>query len=279
MALKLGNITQILEMVGLKDQVPTINDFAKQNKIYAGDAAVQMKLISQEKMDAAVLAQGIAKAEAAFSDVDTIIASGTQEHPSYLKANFGNNETATNKSAPNPPVVTAVSAVANMAQNMVMLANKNPEIAKDIKPSVEAAKVLVDALSAGKGISQEQAQSLTEAVTSGLKYAADTVGTTDDKAKVDAFIAERAKEIQTGVAVSLAQQQQSSPSTSTSVVAPQTPAPEKSNGFVKALKVTGVILGIAASAILIDRFALHKKFDKMAGSPIDKIFHKTGLSR
>jgi hypothetical protein len=155
------------------------------------------------------------KAEAAVDDIQTIAESGKQPAPPWLKANWGNN--GVNHASDNSTIVDGVAAAANIAQNLVMLANEKPELAKELKSSVSAAANLARGIMDGdsfrvplatKGSEwvKEVEQSLREGVQKSDTELSDNWG--GQIINLDEFISERFKEIQRGIQLSLIRQQQ-----------------------------------------------------------------------
>lgn len=138
MPLTLAGIPQILSLLELgKEEKDAILAYAREHKIFAGEAYVAMsenKAEVQEKLDAALVEQAEQKLEAAEIDIDTILG-GTQKAPPWLKANWGNN--GVNVAVEPSTKIDALSAAANIAQNMVMIANVFPERAKQLKNPID----------------------------------------------------------------------------------------------------------------------------------------------
>ena len=210
MPFELANVPQILSMLhdktgallseGAKSQ---IDAFSKEKRIFAGEAAVQSGLVSPAELEASLLKQSAMKAEAAGKDIATITEKGTQDKPPFLKANWGNN--GVNKPVANPTLIDASQSAANFAQNIVMLANDKPELAKELQPAVASAvalaKNLADPVKAGK-LSNEERTRLTEEAVTGLKTAVEKSGVKlmagSTEIQLDDFIKARTQEIDQG---------------------------------------------------------------------------------
>lgn len=102
--------------------------------------------------DNALDQQALLKVEAARDDLNTIAVNGAQPAPAWLKANWGNN--GVNPPVANPSTVDGTSAIANVAQNIVMLVNAKPELATD--------QTIVDALKAAVFLSSFTTNQRTE---------------------------------------------------------------------------------------------------------------------
>jgi hypothetical protein len=169
-----------------------------------------MKLVTQEDLDQALLVQAAARSRAAVTDMRLIAERGAQDTSKtpWVTDNWGNNGVNAAKDDPTP--VDGASAVANMAQNMVVLANANPakakQTAKKLQPAVEAAEQLTSFI-AGDGqvaLSADEARRLYTVVMRGLETAVKDTGVTpkDKKGqaiKLEDFIRNRGKEIEAGI--------------------------------------------------------------------------------
>ena len=188
--MELSNIPQILDLL-VQNEVITddqqsvvlkdLEDAKNQGKrLFAGEAVVQRGFCTQEILDEYLIKQTALKSQAAVSDIKNIADNGKQEHPPFLKANWGNN--GVNPAQKSPTIAAGVSAAANIAQNIVLLANEKPEIAKDLIKSIEASARLADALLEGKcsTIDKDKLKDLIDDVESGLRLA---VNRTDHVAK------------------------------------------------------------------------------------------------
>lgn len=99
-------------------------------KAFAGETAVEMGFVGQETLDKYLLQQSVLKLDAVFTDIQTIVQEGAQEHPPFLKANWGNN--GVNPYVKKPDASSAVAAgiadLVSLVQNTLMVFN---ELAKD----------------------------------------------------------------------------------------------------------------------------------------------------
>lgn len=210
MPLELANVPQILSMLHdktgallSKEQKSKIDALAKEMRIFAGEAAVQSGVVTQAELESMLLKQSAMKAEAAGKDIAIIAEKGTQDKPPFLKANWGNN--GVNKPLANPTLIDASQSAANFAQNIVMLANDNPNLAKELQPAVASAVTLAqnlaDPVKAGK-LSNEERKRLTEEAVTGLKTAVEKSGVKlmagSTEIQLDDFIKARTQEIDQG---------------------------------------------------------------------------------
>jgi hypothetical protein len=208
--LKLAQVPQILDLMEQKklltteksQQVKTALKDAPKGA-FAGEIAVQKGFVTSEELQTVLIDQTVMKAEAAANDIAAIANTGEAgKAPAWLKANWGNN--GVNKASENPSIADGVSAAANVAQNIVMLANAKPELAAELKPAVEAASNLAKGI-AGKGpLNEEQAAEWSKMVQAGVKQAIEKSGVApmDGKGQpiqLEDFIRERSKETDAAV--------------------------------------------------------------------------------
>lgn len=109
-----------------------------------------------------------------------------------------------NQARENPTVIDAASAVANMAQNMVMLANQKPEMAKQLETYVKTAVRLAEDISTNAPMEPKVAKAMLERVAVGLRTAVKESGITPadqngNPIKLEEFIKERTKEVKAGI--------------------------------------------------------------------------------
>lgn len=223
MPMELSKVPQILDILGVnKEEQKAILDFAKEKKIFAGEAAIQKGFATKEKLDDALGKQAILKAEAAAADLTKGGIIGKQEAPKWLKANWGNN--GVNPPIKEPTVVDGASATANIAQNIAMLVNDKPEIVKDPKTdedkksaaavtaAVAAASALTKGIAGKAKLDSEQAKIWMAQAKEGLELAVKKSGITpkDQKGKeinLDEYIKVRFTEIEAGVETRLKAQE------------------------------------------------------------------------
>jgi hypothetical protein len=170
--LVLAGIPHILTMLGLSpDQRQAALDKAKADRIFAGRAAVDFNYTSQDALNEMLSQQSASKVQAAVQDIAVIAERGAQLVPDGLCANWGNNG-VNPPDVQSPAIVAAVSAAANAAQNMVMVANTMPVLASALKPSVEAAQNMVTGLLSSAPVVRERAQLQQELIENGLRMIA-----------------------------------------------------------------------------------------------------------
>lgn len=101
---------------------------ARENKVlFIGQVGILLGYYDNEILNKYLKKQALQKVDAAVKDIDTIKATKkNQDTPSWLRANWGNNGVSKNKSAITK-IDGAISA-ANVAQNIVMIANTNPNL-------------------------------------------------------------------------------------------------------------------------------------------------------
>jgi len=138
--LELAKVPQILAILEQKtiitpEQKRAILDVLDNAKssgktAFAGEVGVELGFYDKATLDQCLTEQAALKAEAAVKDIQTISMHGKQSAPTWLQANWGNN--GVNPSSPQATLAEGASAAANMAQNMVMIANQHPEIAAEL---------------------------------------------------------------------------------------------------------------------------------------------------
>lgn len=203
---KLPKVPQVGGLLELsQEQIKAVNNNPA-NKFF-GDKAVEMGFVSREKLNDALLSQSSRMSDAALQDIDMIVKDGkTLSYPPFLqKPQFGNNGI---NIVENPTRVDAASASANLARTMTVIANNKPELANDLQPFVDEANKLTKTI-----VSGEKAPEFSlKLVMRGLQVAVGKSGITPaDKngnpVDLEAFIKEAAKQIETGSAQPLQQQQ------------------------------------------------------------------------
>lgn len=149
MTLELQKTKPILQMLVDKGQMKPeqqqwVLDGIKNGAVkgeHSGQVAVAAGAVTNEQLEAALHEQAIQKGQAAAKDIKTISERGTQDVPGWLKVNLGNNGVVT--PAANPPKDhDGAAAAANIAQNIVIMANKAPQMAAELQTAVESAGAL-----------------------------------------------------------------------------------------------------------------------------------------
>lgn len=217
--MQLGKVKQVIELLVEKgkltpeQQGEVIAELKSGNKKFAGDIAVDKGFISAQEKDAVLAEQVSRKAEAAVKDMQTIEAAGqgfaADEIPPFIRANWGNNGVV--KASDNPSKLDGIAAAANMAQNLVVIANKRPDLAKELIPAVAAAAALARGMSGDdpKTAPIGNASQYMEQLEQGIRTAVAKSGTDltsnwkDQNITVDEYLAERMKEVQAGVIIAL----------------------------------------------------------------------------
>ena len=222
--LALATIPQILDILvangALKPEQQThvLTEIAQGTPGAAGDIAIANGFITKEKLDAALGAQAMKKAEAAITDIKNIQTSGTLAAPSWLKANWGN--TGVNPTTL-PTRADGVSAAANIAQNLVMLANanpSNPQLMQTLFEGVIASAYLANGIALGDNALTPLAKMHTDwqtVMTKALKAGAQAnphllVDSHGTPINIDDYIAARTTEITAAIDIALKTQPQQS---------------------------------------------------------------------
>lgn len=149
--LLLANVPQVLDFLVAKgeitheQQAKLLADIQQGRKGFAAEMAIADGFITKEKVEQALTEQAAMKAQAAIIDIQSIGAHGTITVPQWLKANWGNN--GVNPAAEHPTRSDGASAAANIAQNLVMLANTNPN--PQLLPIIQQGIVAAGNLSRG----------------------------------------------------------------------------------------------------------------------------------
>ena len=151
--LALANTPQILDIlvagyhITPAQQATVLSAIKGGRQGFAGDIAVSDGMVKAEVRDTAILQQGVEKAEAAVVDLRRIKTSGPAPIPAWLKPNWGNN--GVNPPANPPTVAAGISAAANIAQNLVLMANANPQLTTVVEDGVLAAANLARGMAYG----------------------------------------------------------------------------------------------------------------------------------
>lgn len=211
----LSQVPQILDVLAqeghlsAEQQQVVLTKITQGEKGFAGEIALREGFVTRPVLDGALASQAVAKTERALLDMQRIGQEGTLPHPAWLKANWGNN--GANPAPAQPSAVDGAAAAANIAQNLVMAANANPQALPELVPGIVAAANLARGIAQGDsaavplqklhpGWKQAVEQALRTAVVKGYSQPADAQGKPVD---IEQFIAERGKEIDAGVVQSL----------------------------------------------------------------------------
>lgn len=247
MALKLAEIPQILSLLGLSsEQIDTVNAAAKERKIFAGQAAVEIGVINQERLDRGLMEQVVRKANAAGEDFATISNSGKQQAPAWLKTNWGNN--GVNAAIASPSMVDGAIAAANIAQNITMLANENPAIAQspEVQGGIGAASNLALGIAGHISMTADDLRNWQAQATTGLREAVRQAGVAlnDEKGSpinIEDFITARFQEIEKGGQLKLQ-------SAAINTPAPQEEINPTRRGFINPVIGLGALIGAAIAS-------------------------------
>ena len=215
--LALAQIPQILDILVAdkqltpEQQAHVLDQLKQGRKGFAAEIAVADGFVTQQQAETALGRQAMMKAEAAVTDIQNIKDHGALGHPAFLKANWGNN--GVNPAATHPTRTDGVSAAANAAQNLVMLANANPALAPVLFDGVIAAASLANGIALGNSAVTPIAKmhhawlaTMDEALRTGAKTAPQAM--TDANGKpidIQQFIAARNAEITAAVQQTLQQ--------------------------------------------------------------------------
>ena len=215
----LSQIPQILDLLYVSGQITAdqqarvLEGIRQGRKGFAGELAVADGFITQDQLTLGLAQQSALKAEAALADINQISQFGSLPHSPWLKANWGNN--GANPTVANPTPVDGLAAAANAAQNLVMLANANPDIS--LMPAYRNG--VLAAVNLARGIAQgdspvvplsKMADSWRATVNQALTVAAQAnpaalVDANGQPVDVQQFIANRDAEIAAAVQQTLAQ--------------------------------------------------------------------------
>lgn len=217
--MKLAEIPQILGLLQEKEIITEdqkngvlagLDKAKEQGKTaFAGEMGIGLGFYDQNTLNETLKEQTVRKAEAAVEDIQEISKSGKQEAPVWLKANWGNN--GVNPAPQEPTIADGVSAAANIAQNITMIANEKPEIAKELIQAVSASANLARGIADGSTSRvpldkksqewiKESKQGLIDAIEKSGHKPTDRNG---EAIKIEKFISERFKEVEKGVELSL----------------------------------------------------------------------------
>ncbi len=213
--LGLATIPQILDILAAQGDITAeqhtkiLADIKGGRKGFAAQMAVEDGFTTAEKADAALAQQGMMKAEAAVSDIQNIKDYGSFTAPAFLKANWGNN--GVNPAAAAPTRTDGISAAANAAQNLVMLANANPALAPQLFNGVIAAASLANGIANGDSpvtpiakMSAAWQQTMNDALVAAAAASPQAMVDANGKPiNVQDFIAARGAEISAAVAETL----------------------------------------------------------------------------
>lgn len=208
--LELNNIPRILSLLVdengqplSNEMIESINKKAKEERKVVGIIGVELGYYDQEELYKKLSVQSALKAEAAVKDINTIADSGTQTAESWLKANWGNN--GVNNVDNNALIESGASAAANIAQNLVMLANGKPEIAGSLKLAVSACANLARGIAEGtsdKVPLKTHSENWIETAKEGLRKAVKETGCIENEV-LEKFITARFNEVNAGVQASI----------------------------------------------------------------------------
>lgn len=179
---------------------------------FFGEEAMKMTradgtaLLTKAQLDKGLEGQAQAKAAAAVTDLEKIIAGKELDLPVWKKPHWGNGQgdNPVNAAINSPSRTDASSSAANIAELIVLLANKNPTDAlkddaskKSITDGVSAASKLAAYVSGDKNTTLSGDD--VEKATKGLKLAAKANGMDENNATLNSYITNRFSEVQVGV--------------------------------------------------------------------------------
>ena len=188
MALELENIKPILEMLRKADGRPLSPGeqkramaHAKDHNILAAEAAVTLGYVDKAELLVSLRKQSIMRVEAANNDIGTIMKQGKQS--AWLKTNWSIYECGA------PDFTDAVVAVANVAYNIVVIANSHPSIAEDMAEVVDISHQLISALSFSEAnkLTKEGLQKSWDKIATGLRVAVEKLGEAPEDADGNAI--------------------------------------------------------------------------------------------
>ena len=209
MSLKLAEVRPILTMLNKIDGGPLsvrelglIVAHAEKNDISSAAAAVNLELVAASEVPFQLKKQSLERVAASLEDIRTINKSGMQEQPAWLEINM--NSSNPHQEARELTTTDGAVIVANIAQNMVLIANHHPELAEDVEVYVAAAVTLVRGLADlqnASNLSKEKRRRLWEEVAEGLRLTVEKSGELllDSKGQIidiNDFIQQRANEIE-----------------------------------------------------------------------------------
>lgn len=129
--LELAHIPPILDLLVAKgdltseQQQKLLADIKQGRTGFSGAFAVADGYITKEKLDTALTEQAFRKVDAAVTDIQGISTYGTLPVPKGRTANWGNR--GVNPTLTAPTQADGLAAVANMAENLAILANAHPD--------------------------------------------------------------------------------------------------------------------------------------------------------
>ncbi|MDX2074328.1 MAG: hypothetical protein SFX19_08215 [Alphaproteobacteria bacterium] len=150
---------------------------AEKNEVSSAAAAVELGLIAASEVPFQLKNQSLERAAAAVEDIRTIIKSGMQEQPNWLDVHFSNSRS--HQEGKETTTTDGAVAVANIAQNIVLLANHHPEWAEELEEAVIDAYTLVRGLGdlqSASNLSKEKRKQLWERVVQALRLIVEKSG-------------------------------------------------------------------------------------------------------
>ncbi|MFM9889184.1 MAG: hypothetical protein ACKVOE_00870 [Rickettsiales bacterium] len=202
---QLGTFLVEKGMLTLDDQQKLWGALRTNQGKYVGQLIVELQLqntqtgqaFTTQDISQVLVEQTALKAKAAARDIVTIKEKGTQEAPSWLKANWGNN--GVNAAPAEITRAEGISAAANIAQNLTLYANAHPELALGFETAIVNANRLVDALSHGYSAAapKEKVEEWLAGMTQALQQIPDPLPSSHSETPIamNNFIIERGKEI------------------------------------------------------------------------------------
>lgn len=213
--LLMGSVPQVLDMLVARGQLTpeqqatVLTEIKSGRSGFAGQIAVADGFTSAANLGQALADQSSMKAEAALADINSISQFGPLV--TTVKANWGNN--GVNPAQIPATRIDGMSAAANIAQNLVILANNNPQIVPYIRDGVVAAAYLTRGIAQGDSATvplAKMSDSWRTSMNAALKIAAQAnpqamVDSNGKPVDVDQFIAARNVEINASIQQTLAQ--------------------------------------------------------------------------
>ena len=186
---KLGSIPKMLEYFGITDPatVGEIGKIAQAKKIFFGDAAIeysnslvaqgQEPVLTQSNRDALLRLKATEMVATAAKDIESLAREGVSHHTNGLPFVWGNSQVNTSTTAkPSDIATNGVSALAQIAQNIVLLANEKPQTAKELLPAVYASADLMAAINENNSVSPQRLQIWKDCLEKGLRTAVEKTG-------------------------------------------------------------------------------------------------------
>jgi len=133
----------ILSMRSKMQVVHALKLEAKQEKPrFGGDLAVDMGVmnersslpLSPQDVNNSLKRQSLQKVDACLADIQAILSGATLDVPNWLKPQWGNG--GVNIPTHENALENGIAASAVLAQNLMLLSNSNPSIAKDAQPLI-----------------------------------------------------------------------------------------------------------------------------------------------